>query len=49
MNPLPGAYFLKVMHPACAQNKTLISNTAFYTYQIGTTFTFRSNREGAKK
>ena len=26
MNLLPGAYCLKAMHPAGAQNKTLISN-----------------------
>ena len=28
LKAMPGAYFLKAMHPACAQNKTLISNTA---------------------
>ena len=27
MNLLPGAHCLKAMHPAGAQNKTLISNT----------------------
>ena len=30
MDVQPGAWFLKAMHPACAQNKTLISNTVHY-------------------
>ena len=33
MNKLPGARFWQPMHPECAQNKTLISNTdILYTY-----------------
>ena len=28
MDAQPGLWFLKAVHPACAQNKTLILNTA---------------------
>ena len=34
MDAQPGAWFLKAMHPACAQNKTLISNTDIYIYIV---------------
>ena len=34
MDKLPGAHFWLPMHPACAQCKTLISNTAYMYFHI---------------
>ena len=46
MNIQPGVRFLKAMHPADAQNKSLISNTAVSLMFWASAFCIRASQSG---